>query len=137
MSATTPKTAGKEAAGEDSLAHKLIQEKGKILYAIPPDFDQAEKHGRAHRILQPKPDATSQEKCPCCKTSYTNKEYSLFVDSKKLIPYGVGFPLLFQFMRFNMLIYTMMFIITGAFTMVMSFIKYEDNPEVGVEWITN
>ena len=59
------------------------------------------------------------------------------VDSTKLVHYGVGFPLLFQFMRYTVIIYVLMLFITWSFSFVMSIVHYEEDPSVSVQWITS
>ena len=85
------------------------------------------------------PESRADEECPCCKKPHAAKEFSLCANSTSIgKTYGVGFPLLFQFIRFNTLMYFLMFIITGIFTMVISFVEIDkEESEWSIRWITN
>lgn len=91
------------------------------MYTIPPDFKAAAKHGKAHRIVKESKDLRTSEKCPCCHYKLDQKTYSMCVNSIKLKSFGVGIPLFFQFVRFNMIFFFAMFAFTGAYAFVLSF----------------
>jgi len=86
--------------GEDAPPDPL-EKVANFLKQIPPDWEAAEKHGRANlvvdsskTVLQLDEDGTY---CPCCQLPYVEDDqlYPICVDNSELGELGPGFPLFF------------------------------------------
>ena len=113
------------------------------LATIPADWDKAEAHGQANRVVDSMAltlDYTKPETyCPCCQLPYPNEEhfFPVCVDNKDLGVLGPGFPMFFQFLKYN--IYLLLFLtviyfipamafITSAYNQLEEHMTPEDNP---------
>lgn len=77
-----------------------------FLTKMPPDWDLAEKHGRANKCIDSSETILNYEDpnsyCPCCQLPYVEDEnfFRLCVDNTNLGDLGPGFPLFFIFMKY-------------------------------------
>ena len=103
-----------------------------MLFTIPPDFKMAKLHREAQkgRYYDPNGNYINCKWFWCGRISPEFSRYvGLWETEDKLIEYGDGFPLLFQFIRFNILIFILLFIIQGIYMVVVGIILY--NSESG------
>ena len=89
----------------------------KMLSKIPPDWDLAEKHGRANLAYDPTKctdayDMNSDKFCHCCQRQIpTDNDFYPLDDNFNLGELGEGFPVLFQLMKYLNLLLLFLFVV--------------------------
>lgn len=101
-----------------------------MLFAIPPDFKQAKLHGEAQKARYYDPNK-NYINCKWFWWARISPEFSSYIGiwetESKIIEYGDGFPLLFQFIRFNIWIFTLLFFIQGVYMLSVGIVLYTTN----------
>lgn len=102
-----------------SLQREEDQKLRNYLFKIPPDFEEAKRHGKAMKVRVSQQDARGDisKQCTDCKRvlpEYTRK-LGMCESTDNLIEHGDGFPLLFQFLGFLVLLFTLLFVFQGVF----------------------
>lgn len=83
----------------------MMDDLGKFLMKMPPDWEAAEKHAEANLVL--KADQTilnfadKSTYCICCHMPFPDNEdyFSLCCSNSELAIIGSGYPLLFELMK--------------------------------------
>lgn len=102
----------------------------KYLFQVPPDFEKAKLHGESQKFRSYDPSIDIQSSCWywCQRVSPEySRPFRLWESPKKMIQYGDGFPLLFQFMRYIMILFTMLFFVQGLFNLLIAIIYWSKN----------
>lgn len=102
-----------------SLQREEDEKLHNYLFKIPPDFEEAKRHGKAMKVRVSQEDARGDraKQCIDCKRvlpEYTRK-LGMCESTDHLIEHGDGFPLLFQFLGFLVLLFTLLFVFQGIF----------------------
>lgn len=105
-----------------------FSEVNKFLSQIPPDWDAAEAHANANRVVDRstiKLDVNNEESfCKCCQMTFPTEDnlYSICADNIELGELGPGFPLFFEFVKY--LCY-LMFVLTIVYFLPCAYLIYE------------
>lgn len=98
-----------------------------MLFAIPPNWEQARIHGEAQRARYYDPHQNLFN-CKCFWCGRVTPEFSrnigLWEKEDKLIEYGDGYPLLFQFIRQIIWLFVYVFIIQGIYMIILGIVLY-------------
>ena len=103
-------------------------EVNKFLSQIPPDWDAAEAHANANRVVDRstvKLDVNNKDSfCKCCQMTFPTEDnlYSICADNIDLGELGPGFPLFFEFVKY--LCYLML-VLTIVYFLPCAYLIYE------------
>jgi len=120
-----------------------MQEVADFLKQIPPDWDAAEKHGRANLVVDSSKTVLKLDEegtfCKCCQMPYVEDDqmYSLCSDNGELGELGAGFPLFFQFVKY---ICILMFILSVTYFLpcaVQMYDAYNKLVQAGLDPVDN
>ena len=110
-----------------------------MLFAIPPDLKQAKLHGEAQKARFYEPDR-NYINCKCFCWGRISPEFSRYIglweSENKIIEYGDGLPLLFQFIRLNILIFLLLFLIQGVYMVIVGIVLYTTDYNENVSLIS-
>lgn len=115
---------------------KLLQDR---LFAIPPNLDIAKQHAQAQqmRYYGSEVDIINGS-CFCCNRVLPkhSRAIGLWEKGENLIKYGDGYWLLFQFLKFIITIFVLMFIIQGVFLYIWSVILYSIGKKKDINFVS-
>lgn len=103
--------------GASKAAKAELDETTKMLMAMPPDWDLAERHGKATlvvdraAILVAKGD--EDNKCFCCQQVVPTDDqlYPLNGDNVDMGEMGAGYPLFFEFLKYNTYLFLLLSVV--------------------------
>jgi len=100
-----------------------LEKMKRYLFTIPPDFEEAKRHGNAQKLRISLEGAKERKnRCICCdrlKPEFTRK-VGYCEDPRVMIEHGDGFPLLFQFIKYVAALFAGMLIFQGIFFFIVN-----------------
>lgn len=110
-----------------------------MLFAIPPNWEQAKIHGEAQRARYYEHDKNLLN----CKwfwcgriTPKFSRNIGLCENEDKLILYGDGYPLLFYFIKQIIMLFVFVFLIQGIYMMIVGIVLYRSVLNKSVTFIS-
>jgi hypothetical protein len=130
-------------SGVEFIRRRELKKLNRFLFSIPPDFNKAKQHGDALKAMI-KISQEKQEnqlwKCWDRVLPDNKRKVGLWEDTKLLIEYGDGFPLLFQFIKCIIILFACMFLIQGLYfysIIVISYYLADSNPDnTFINWLS-
>lgn len=116
------------------LKKQEVERLNNYLFQIPPDFEAAKVHREAMKARVPfdieecAAEENFEKLCIDCqrKGPDQTRYLGLWEDTKLLIAHGDGFPLLFQFLRFIVLLFVLMFIFQGIYFFIVMVVLWSE-----------